>query len=74
METNKNYSKNDLLHIDDNVSNIQTSKQNQITTKYTKTVQEYLKNLSENQKNDLIKKFEQEKITSPILQDLYKKK
>ena len=46
----------------------------QITTKYTKTVQSYINSLSTTQKDSLVKEFEKEKITNPILQDLYKKK
>jgi len=50
------------------------SSNSQITTKYTKTVQSYINSLSTTQKDSLVKEFEKEKITNPILQDLYKKK
>ena len=84
MDDDKISSKNSVYTLSGSLNTIQTSSKDeikkdiqsnsQIITKYTKTVQSYINSLSTTQKDSLVKEFEKEKITNPILQDLYKKK
>ena len=84
MEIDKNQSNDNLLPTKSNMIHTKNQTKNEIksnnpsnhktTTQHISAIQSYVESLPSAKKDKLIKEFEKEKIISPILTDLYKRK